>query len=295
MNDRPHNGPSARTLAQAADWGAWEVVCRLGPQDRSFEERHDFMSIAAVVGGTFEYRGATGRALLYPGSFLLGNAGACFECGHSHGVGDRCIAFGFAPELFEEIAASAAGSSRYRFDRAMLPVVPAMTPALVDAEACAAMPDASVVEELAVSVAERVVRTLRGTPASRRAPSGRDGRRIADVVRFIDAHCVEALDLATLAARAHMSRYHFLRTFRHVVGMTPHRYVTHARLRWSAVRLRNSRAPIAEVAADAGFGDLSTFHARFRAAFGTTPGRMRNSTLTPPSSRTRGEGARRAG
>ena len=99
--------PSSRTLAQGPDWAVWEVNCTLGPQDRPFEERHEFTSIAAVLRGTFQYRSSHGTELLYPGSFLLGNAGACFECGHDHGTGDHCIAFGFAPSLFEEIAASA--------------------------------------------------------------------------------------------------------------------------------------------------------------------------------------------
>src|SRR2546430_5544229 len=29
--------------------------------------------------------------LMTPGSLLLGNAGQCFECGHEHGLGDRCL------------------------------------------------------------------------------------------------------------------------------------------------------------------------------------------------------------
>jgi AraC-like DNA-binding protein len=273
--ERPVNAPTARTLAQGADWGVWDIVCRLGPRDPTFEERHGYVSIAAVLGGTFEYRGSTGSALLYPGSFLLGNAGACFECGHTHGVGDRCIAFGFAPPLFEEIAASAAGSSRYRFGAAMLPASGGMTPALVDVELCAAAREPARVEELAMSLAERVVRTLRGAPAPGRAPSARDQRRIAQALRFIDAHCAEPLDLAQLAAQAHMSKYHFLRVFRQLAGMTPHRYVIQARLRRSAVRLTTSNAPVAAVAADAGFNDLSTFHARFRATFGTSPAYLR--------------------
>jgi AraC family transcriptional regulator len=107
--------PPSHILAQGPDWAVWEVNCNLGPHDRPYEERHAFASIAAVLRGTFHYRSPHGNELLYPGSFLLGNAGACFECGHEHGTGDHCIAFGFAPALFEEIAASCGGTSRYRF------------------------------------------------------------------------------------------------------------------------------------------------------------------------------------
>ena len=38
-----------------------------------------------------------------PGSLLLGNAGQCFECGHEHGIGDRCLSFSYAPDYFEKI------------------------------------------------------------------------------------------------------------------------------------------------------------------------------------------------
>jgi AraC-like DNA-binding protein len=43
------------------------------------------------------------------------------------------------------------------------------------------------------------------------------------------------------------------------------------RLRRSAERLARSDDPIATVAADAGFGDLSTFYAHFRRMFGYSP------------------------
>src|SRR5262249_7295966 len=83
-----------------------DIVCTSGPRDRPFEERHDTVSIAAVTEGTFQYRTATGSAVLAPGGVLLGNAGASFECGHEHGVGDRCLSFQFSPELLETVVAA---------------------------------------------------------------------------------------------------------------------------------------------------------------------------------------------
>ena len=83
------------------------------------------------------------------------------------------------------------------------------------------------------------------------------------------------LDLASLAGAAFMSKYHFLRTFRRVAGMTPYQFLLGLRLRRAAARLRESDAAIAAIAFDAGFGDLSSFNARFRAAFGLTPGAYR--------------------
>src|SRR5262245_262410 len=93
--------PTSRLLASGPGWSASDVICTAGRHDRPYEERHASISIAAVTAGTFQYRTDGGSAVLAPGSLLLGNAGACFECGHEHGTGDRCLAFGFTPALLE--------------------------------------------------------------------------------------------------------------------------------------------------------------------------------------------------
>jgi AraC family transcriptional regulator len=100
-----------RPLARGDGWSVNDVICTSGPDDRPFEELFCGVSIAIVVAGTFQYRTVTGRELMTPGSLLPGNPGQRFECGHEHGTGDRCIAFRFAPDYFERIAADL-GASR---------------------------------------------------------------------------------------------------------------------------------------------------------------------------------------
>src|SRR5262245_766376 len=96
---------SSRILASGRGWTVRDSVCSAGPHDRPFEEMHDTVCIAAVVEGTFQYRTENGWAVLAPGGVILGNAGACFECGHEHTTGDRCLAFHFSPEHLESIVA----------------------------------------------------------------------------------------------------------------------------------------------------------------------------------------------
>ena len=72
-----------------------------------------------------------------------------------------------------------------------------------------------------------------------------------------------------------MSRYHFLRTFRAVVGMTPHQYILHTRLHRAAVRLRSTTEEISTIAFAAGFNDLSTFNRRFARIVGRSPSAYR--------------------
>jgi AraC family transcriptional regulator len=266
--------PPLRVLAQGPGWRASEVICRLGPRDRPFEEKHERVSIAAVLEGTFQYRSGHGRGLLYPGAVMLGNAGTCYECGHEHGVGDRCLALQYEPGYFDEIA-HGAGTRGFRFRAGMLPALRALAPPLARLQAHALKGDVLALEESAVQVAEAVVAAAAGTVASAVEPGARDQRRISRALRFLEAHARRRLTLDELAAVACMSKYHFLRSFRRVVGLTPHAFLVGLRLRHAAAALRASALPVARVALDAGFGDLSEFHAQFRAAFGASPGRFR--------------------
>jgi transcriptional regulator GlxA family with amidase domain len=129
-------------------------------------------------------------------------------------------------------------------------------------------------ESLVIRLVERVSEALSGTPR-RTAPARGDERRISVALRHIERYADEALDLETLASLAAMSKYHFLRTFRRVTGLTPYKYLLSIRMRRAAVRLATSDAPVATVAFDAGFGDLSTFNNRFRDLFGATPTKFR--------------------
>src|ERR1700722_3780279 len=121
QSQTPDEALATRTLAAGQGWSVHEVLCRAGPSDRPFEERHDGFSISAVIEGSFSYRSDLGHGLLYPGALLLGNNGRGFECGHAHGRGDRCVSLNVREDLFGEIAAGAAATGRFRFPFASLP------------------------------------------------------------------------------------------------------------------------------------------------------------------------------
>ncbi len=180
--DQESTTPDIRAIASGNGWGIREYTCHAGLQHRPFEEQHGSVTIGAVVAGTFSYRGENGWALMHPGSLLLGNHGRCFECGHDHGTGDRCIVFDYAPEFFAEIAASRAGSGDYRFGAMMLPASNGLLPAIARSEAIAEGAPALRRGEAAIALAETVIGSLSGQAAARQTVSPRDERRIADVL-----------------------------------------------------------------------------------------------------------------
>jgi AraC-like DNA-binding protein len=266
---------TARILASGPGWSVSDTVCTFGPHDRPFEERHEGVAIAAVMEGSFQYRTAAGRALLAPGSLLLGSHGACFQCGHEHGTGDRCLAFSFSPEAMEAVAGAVPGVRRLAFSVPSLPPLAALVPLIAAADAARDAGDPAEIEEVALRLAGAVLATLADAPRPRAGATARDERRISEALRRVAAEAGEPLSLADLAREAATSPYHFLRTFRQVVGTTPYQYVLHTRLSRAAARLLRSDAPVSAIAFDAGFGDLSTFNRRFRRLMGCTPGDWR--------------------
>ena len=266
-------------VAQGPGWRVTDVVCSSGPADKPFEEQHDGVSIAAVMRGSFQYRTRQGSAVLAPGALLLGNAGACYQCGHEHGVGDRCLAFHMTPQCYEEAVAEAAGTRSLALSRASLPPLPQLVAVLADAETARDDGDAEAFDELRMRLAGAVA-TLLAPLARQRAPSAQDERRITAALRHIETHAEDKLGIAALARLAAMSPYHFLRTFRQVTGVTPHQFILRTRLHRAALRLRAGDEPIAAIAFDCGFNDLSTFNHRFRRVVGVAPGdyRKRNRT-----------------
>jgi AraC family transcriptional regulator len=271
----PDEGLAKRTLAAGDGWSVHEVVCRAGPSDRPFEERHDGFSVSAVVEGSFTYRSDVGCGLLYPGALLLGNNGRCFECGHAHGVGDRCVSLNIREELFGEIAAGAGSTGRFRFPVASLPPTPGSLPIFAGLEALRSAASRRQGEELALRLVERVIGELTAGRRMPAEPTARETRRVVEAIRFIERDPTQPLQLRDLAAIAGMSKYHFLRVFRRLVGMTPYQYLISARMRRAALDLASTKRPVLAVALDSGFGDLSTFNARFRATFGMTPSKYR--------------------
>ncbi len=255
-------------LAEGDLWRVRDLVCTAGPRDRPFEERHEEACIAAVLGGSFAYRSTHGRVTLAPGALLLGNAGRCFTCDHEHAAGDRCVSITLAPALLEEIATDIPGLRRAAFAVHRIPPLPATAPALAAIES-----GTEDWEEIAIAIAGRALALLADAPVMRVGAA--DERRVTTALGVIAASPAEPHSLAALAARAGLSRYRFLRVFRAVAGVTPHQFVLRTRLHRAAIRLRRECGAISAIAYDEGFGDLSTFNARFRRTFGCAPSAYR--------------------
>ena len=107
-------------------------------------------------------------------------------------------------------------------------------------------------------------------------------RRICD---YIEGHLEEKIRLDGLAALAGLSTDHFARAFQQSVGVPPHAYLLRRRLEHVEHMLRETHAPLSEIALATGFSDQSHLARHFRRWAGVSPRQIRWSEGTPFNTR----------
>ena len=96
-------------------------------------------------------------------------------------------------------------------------------------------------------------------------------RRLLRARDAMDRSYAEPLDVRAVAAVAHISEAHFIRTFRSVFGETPHHYLQRRRVERSMFLLRETDRSVTDICLDVGFSSLGTFSRTFRDIVGESP------------------------
>jgi AraC family transcriptional regulator len=86
----------------------------------------------------------------------------------------------------------------------------------------------------------------------------------------------QGLRLSDLAAAANMSKYHFAKSFRQVIGIPPHQYLVRMRLEKARKLLSDRAMSLDEVAFNVGYADKRQFSEQFLKVFGVSPKRYRD-------------------
>lgn len=111
--------------------------------------------------------------------------------------------------------------------------------------------------------------------SARRREGGDAPLWLRDVRATIEERFREPLTLSMLAADADVQAAHLARAFRRHYGTTVGEMLRDLRVAYAKQRLA-SRAPLAQIALDAGFADQSHFTRTFRKATGMTPSAFQN-------------------
>jgi AraC-like DNA-binding protein len=96
-------------------------------------------------------------------------------------------------------------------------------------------------------------------------------RRMLRARDAMDRTYAQPLDITSLAAVAHVSEAHFIRTFRATFSETPHRYLQRRRVERAMYLLRQTDRDVTDICMSVGFASLGTFSRTFRDIVGESP------------------------
>jgi AraC-like DNA-binding protein len=100
-------------------------------------------------------------------------------------------------------------------------------------------------------------------------------RRLLRAKDRMDAASHEAWPVERLAKVSGVSQAHFARSFKAAFGVPPHRYLLSRRLERAKALLRDTDAPVIEIAFQTGWNSLGTFGRTFRDVLGASPSELR--------------------
>ncbi len=107
--------------------------------------------------------------------------------------------------------------------------------------------------------------------SSSRVPHRKIARALEYMRELPPGAAADRVSLDRLAEIAELSKFHFVRQFDQVVGMTPGAFLRTLRLCHAARMLRTSDTPIVDIAVSIGFADHPSFSRAFARAMGLTP------------------------
>lgn len=95
-------------------------------------------------------------------------------------------------------------------------------------------------------------------------------KRIIQAMNYIEKNYAEKMYLDEIAKEACLSKFHFIRIFKKMIGMTPHQYLTFVRIEKVKQMLKVDRA-VSEVCFAVGFESIASFSMLFKRASGISP------------------------
>ncbi|MCM1135311.1 MAG: AraC family transcriptional regulator [Clostridium sp.] len=115
----------------------------------------------------------------------------------------------------------------------------------------------------------------RETEAGKNLYPSRNSMIISKAVDYISKVPERPVKIDELAKMCHISETHFRRVFGECMQMTPVEYINRVRVRGACDALERTNKSVGDIAAETGFGTVSTFNRNFRQITGVSPQQWR--------------------
>ena len=280
-------------------WGRENAIISAMTRSIEYPEFRQLLSIKAASNGVEEYLVDGRRIPVDDDTFLILNGGRTYgsrvhaiDSVHSFTIffrpgllEDVLRALTLAvPQLLEEPASP--GAAPIEFAERLHPHDGSISPVLrhIHRAVAGGHTDDLWIEEQLHFLLQRMLRLHdRELAAEAAVPSARPAtrkelyRRLGLGLTFLHTHFRAAIDLDAIAAAARMSRFHFLRTFKAVHGVTPSVYLNAKRTRVAMRLLATTSMSVTAIADEVGFGGRTTLFRHLKAAGHVDEGRRRMS------------------
>jgi AraC-like DNA-binding protein len=264
-----------------ARWGRENCILWGRVRHADFGPCTHTLSIRAAWGGV-EYCHADGRSIgVDDDNFLILNHGRIYSTSIRSEQPVETLAICFQPALVEQIH-SECGSSQFLehlrpHDALVSPLLHSIRAELARGGEDELWYDEQLTNLLACMRAhhERLLDRVDRLGLIRSATRRDVYRRIARATDLLHSNYASGVDLEMLAKTAGLSKYHFLRLFKLVHGLTPHTYLQRKRVGVAVRLLESTSLTVREVAVNVGFADDSTLVRQVRRWTRRTPGQVR--------------------
>ncbi len=278
-------------------WGRESAVISARVRRVEYPEYRQLLSIKAAFGGAEDYFLDGRRVSVDDDTFAIINAGRAYGSRIESTWPVHSFSIFFEPVLVEQAWTSLAATADaqlddhlarvggscefaerlYEHDRLVSPVLRHIRSA-VDA----GLDDANWLDEqlrflLArmLRLQHRHLRVEAAIPSSRPATRRELLRRLNRGVDFIHARYRDPIALKDIAAAAHLSPFHFLRTFKSVYRLTPSIYLNRKRAAAALRLLQESDWTMTAIAEQVGFGSRTSLFRHLRAEYAVMPQQLR--------------------
>lgn len=167
-----------------------------------------------------------------------------------------------------------------RVDPVVTGLCGALAPAFGDPEALAPL----AIDHIGLAIATHLMHAYGGRRRAGIAPGGLAPYQERRAKELLAARLGGDLTVAEIAEACGLSRSHFTRAFRASTGLTPHAWLQRHRIERARDLLRQSAAPLPEIAVALGFADQSHFTRVFSRLVGESPAAWRRRRSAAPES-----------
>ena len=102
---------------------------------------------------------------------------------------------------------------------------------------------------------------------------------IVELQKYLKERYQETITVEKMAEMCSMSKYHFLRIFKQITGISPHEYLKYCRINESKRLLTETEYPISQIADQVGYADVNRYIQNFRQCVGMTPLKYRKHSI----------------